>query len=337
MKKIILSIIVIVLIFFLIPIFLTKRFDAKSTMTNDVLSDNKNNIGDYFNSDNKYDYKEYEKVKLLHVKTGEIVELDLDEYLLGVVSSEMPASYEEEALKAQAVVARTYTIYKMKNKKHENADICDDPTCCQAWISKEERLEKWNEEDRQSNWEKIKKAVEETKGKVITYNGEIINAFFHSNSGGTTDTVSSVWGGENLPYLQSVTTSGEDSYSQYNSELELSKAEFINKIKEYHSDFNIDFTLQNQIEILSYTEGGRIEKIRIGNLELSGVEIRNIFSLKSARFTIEIGDENIKFKVIGYGHGVGMSQTGADSMAKKGSNYEDIIKHFYTGIEIKDI
>ena len=339
MKKIILSIIIIILIFFLIPVFLTKKFKTENTIADSILNNNTDNINNDNNNGNndEYDYKEYGKVKLLHVKTGEIEELNLDNYLLGVVSSEMPASYEKEALKAQAVVARTYTIYKMKNKKHENADICDDPTCCQAWISKEDRFEKWNVEERDTNWEKIKNAVEETKGKVITYNGEIINALFHSNSGGVTDTASSVWGGENLPYLQSVATSGEDGYLQYNSELILSKDDFIDKIKEYHADFNIDFTTQNPIEVLSYTEGGRIEKIKIGNLELSGVEIRNIFSLKSARFTVEIGDENIKFSVIGYGHGVGMSQTGADSMAKEGNSYEDIIKHFYTGIEINDI
>ena len=325
MKKIILIIIVIVLIIFLIPILGTKRFK----IINDTVqssADNKN-----------YDYKEYDTVKLLHTKTGEIEELQLDEYLLGVVSSEMPASFHEEALKAQAIVARTYTIYKIKHSKHENADICDDSNCCQAWISKEDRFEKWNIEDRESNWEKIEKAVNDTKGKIITYNGEPINAFFHSNSGGVTDTAFSVWGGTNYPYLQAVATSGEDAYSQYNSEVILTKEEFISKMKEYHTDFNIDFESENSIQILNYTEGGRIDNIKIGNLELTGVEVRNIFSLKSAKFTIEIGEENIKFKVIGYGHGVGMSQTGADSIAKNGGNYEEIIKHFYTGVEISNI
>ena len=325
MKKIILIIIVIVLIIFLIPILGTKKFK----IINDTVqssADNKN-----------YDYKEYDTVKLLHTKTGEIEELQLDEYLLGVVSSEMPASFHEEALKAQAIVARTYTIYKIKHSKHENADICDDSNCCQAWISKEDRFEKWNIEDRESNWEKIEKAVNDTKGKIITYNGEPINAFFHSNSGGVTDTAFSVWGGTNYPYLQAVATSGEDAYSQYNSEVILTKEEFISKMKEYHADFNIDFESENSIQILNYTEGGRIDNIKIGNLELTGVEVRNIFSLKSAKFTIEIGEENIKFKVIGYGHGVGMSQTGADSIAKNGGNYEEIIKHFYTGVEISNI
>ncbi|MDO5556251.1 MAG: stage II sporulation protein D [Clostridia bacterium] len=285
-----------------------------------------------------YDYGQYNKVKLLHTSTGEVEELELDDYLLGVVSSEMPASFEKEALKAQAVVARTYTMYKITNEsKHENANICDDSTCCQAWISKEDRLNKWNEEERNSNWNKIEEAVNSTKGKIVIYEGKPINAFFHSNSGGKTDTATDVWGGENYPYLQTVQTSGEDIYKQYSSDLVVTKEEFISKIKEYHSDFNIDFNTENQIEILEYTEGNRIKTIKIGNLNLSGVEIRAIFGLKSARFEIIVEQENIKFNVIGYGHGVGMSQTGADSMAKQGNNYEEIIKHYYSGVEITNI
>lgn len=137
--------------------------------------------------------------------------MHLDEYLKGVVASEMPASYEDEALKAQAVVARTYTLYKIKNsgtiEEHNGADICDDSSHCQAWLSKEERYSKWSEETKKDElWNKICNAVDSTKGEVITYNAELINAFFHANSGGTTDSSSEVWGGD-LPYLQAVATS----------------------------------------------------------------------------------------------------------------------------------
>ena len=130
---------------------------------------------------------------------------------------------------------------------------------------------------------------------------------------------------------------GEDAYSQYSSEVILSKEEVISKIKGYHNNFQIDFNSDTPIKILEYTEGGRIQKIRFGNLELSGVEVRNIFGLKSARFSIEMEENIVKFSVIGYGHGVGMSQTGADSMAKKGAGFVEIIKHFYQGVEIVDI
>jgi len=330
MRKILLYILCMVFLCFLIPILFTQKSKAKEIRTDNNIEE-KEEI-------TIYDYGKYNKVKLLHTKTEKIEEIELDTYLLGVVSSEMPASFEKEALKAQAVVARTYTIYKItEGKKHKDADICDDSTCCQAWISKEDRLNKWDEKNKEAYWAKIEEAVNSTKGKIVTYEGKPINAFFHSNSGGTTDTATAVWGGNNYPYLQAVTTSGEDSYSQYSSEVTLTKEEFVNKIKEYHSDFQIDFSLENQIEALEYTEGKRIKTIKIGNLNLSGVEIRNIFGLKSAKFQINIEGENIKFSVIGYGHGVGMSQTGADSMAKQGSDYEEIIKHFYTGVEITDI
>ena len=137
--------------------------------------------------------------------------------------------------------------------------------------------------------------------------------------------------------MQTVATSGEDAYSQYSSEVTLSMQEFVNKIKEKYSNFTINFNEENCIQIIEYTEAGRIKTVKMGNLELSGVEVRSLFGLKSANFSIKIEQENIKFEVIGYGHGVGMSQTGADSMAKQGNTYKEIIKHFYTGVEIQNI
>ncbi len=286
----------------------------------------------------QYNYKEYNKIKLLHKKDKKIEEIPLDEYLLGVVSAEMPANFEQEALNAQALVARTYTIYSIKRNKnkHEGADICDSSTCCQAWISKEDRLARWNEDVREEYWNKIVKAVNTTKGKVITYNGDVIDAFFHSNSGGITEIPVNVWGGTNFPYLQSVQTSGEEGYSQYSSEVTLTQEELINKIRAKHSDFNIDISQQDSVKILEYTEAGRVKNIQIGNLKLSGVEVRSLLGLKSTNFKIEINNGKVTFIVTGYGHGVGMSQTGADSMAKQGNNYEEIIKHFYTGVEITE-
>lgn len=330
MKKTVLYILIFVLICFIIPIIFTnnkirnvsKEIDENSKIT-----------------PNTYDYKNYQTIKLLHSATNQIEEIKLDEYLYGVVSAEMPANFELEALKAQAVVARTYTIYKIVNDgtKHEGANICDNSACCQAWITKEDRLARWEENLRESNWNKIVEAVNSTQGKIITYEGLPINAFFHSNSGGMTETTANVWGGTGYPYLQAVETSGEDTYSQYSSEVTLIKQTFIDKIKETHSNFEIDFAKEDSIKILEYTDGNRVKKIKIGNLELSGVEVRTLLGLKSANFTVTIEGENIKFQVKGYGHGVGMSQTGADSMAKSGSNYEEIIKHFYTGVEITNM
>ena len=341
MRKILCYILLFVLTCFAIPILFTIQNKDKTLAQVDVNTNSQENMQNQEVLDEKvsYDYKEYNTIKLLHVKTSKVEEIPLDEYLYSVVAAEMPASFEKEALKAQAVVARTYTIYKIQNSgnRHGNAHICDDSTCCQAWISKEDRFSRWEKGTSQSNWDKIVDAVDVTKGKIITYEGKPINAFFHSNSGGKTETTINVWGGSNYPYLQTVETSGEDEYSQYESEVVLDKQSFIDKIKEKHSDFVIDFNEENCIQILEYTEGNRVKLIKIGNLNLSGVEVRNLIGLKSANFKVTIENDNVKFEVLGYGHGVGMSQTGADSLAKQGKNYEEIIKHFYTGVEVVNI
>ena len=285
---------------------------------------------------NQYDYSKYNTVKLLHVATGEIEEINLDEYILGVVAAEMPADYDIEALKAQAVVARTYTMYKIvnNNHKHGEADICDDSTCCQAWISKEDRFSKWDFSEAESNWWKITKAVYDTAGQIIVYNDQPINAFFHSNSGGTTEIPINVWGGNEYPYLQVVQTSGEENYSQYKSEVELTKEEALEKIKEKHSEIEINWEEEGEVKILEYTDSGRVKTIKFGNVNLSGVEARSIFGLKSTNFTVELKENLVKFEVIGYGHGVGLSQNGSDSLAKQGLNYKEIINHFYKNVEI---
>lgn len=344
MKKILIYLLSFILIIFIIPAFLTKRTTPTSSKkeTERQLQDNNQQEQTTENqteisNKNTYNYRKYGTISLLHKKTGEVEQVKLDEYLCNVVSAEMPATFEQEALKAQAIVARTYTIYKILNKKHDNADICDDSTCCQAWISKDDRLAKWEENQRESNWQKICSAVNETSGKIITYENKPIDAFFHSNSGGITEVPVNVWGGTGYPYLQSVETSGENTYTQYASEVTLSQEELINKLKEKYSDISIDFTNSEDIKILEYTESTRVKTVKFGNHEISGVEARTLFGLKSTNFEISRDGNNIKFSVKGYGHGVGMSQTGADSMAKNGSRAEEIIKHFYTGVEITEV
>ena len=336
MKKVYIVLFMLIFCTFAIPIIFTKN-TVSGKIANDTNETTENTTEEIQMID--YNYKQYDTIKLLHADTGEIEELPLDTYLLGVVSAEMPANFEQEALNAQALVARTYTIYSIVHSggKHGEADICDDSGCCQAWISKEDRMARWDEAQREDNWRKIEIAVNTTAGKIITYNGEVIDAFFHSNSGGTTEAPVNVWGGTNYPYLQSVETAGEDAYSQYSSEVVLTKEEFQNKILAKHSDFTIDYSQTDCIQILEYTESGRIKTIKIGNLNLSGVEVRTLLGLRSANFEVSLDGDNIKFSVKGYGHGVGMSQTGADSMAKQGSNYEEIVKHFYTGVKITEM
>ena len=160
---------------------------------------------------------------------------------------------------------------------------------------------------------------------------------FHANSGGTTELPVNVWGGSGLPYLQVVQTAGEEGYTQYNSEVILGEDELINKLKTKYEDIQINFADEQDIKILEYTDSNRVKTVKFGNHEISGVETRTLLGLKSTNFQITREDGKVKFTVKGYGHGVGMSQTGADTMAKQGSSYEDIIKHFYVGVEIKDI
>lgn len=336
MRKFFIYFFAFIFVCFLLPALLTKRNIATSVETErnvsqeEIKDDNETTLSEY-------DYKNYGTIKLLHHETGEVEEVALDTYLCNVVSAEMPADYEFEALKAQAVVARTYTIYKIQNKKHENADICDDSTCCQAWVSKETRLARWEESQRESNWAKIEQCVNDTKGKIITYEGKPINAFFHANSGGTTELPVNVWGGTGLPYLQVVETAGEEGYTQYSSEVTLSQKELLNKLRTKYDDIQINFDDNEDVRILEYTDSNRVKTVKFGNHEISGVETRSLLGLKSTNFEIIKEGEMIKFSVKGYGHGVGMSQTGADTMAKEGSNYEEIIKHFYVGVEIKEV
>lgn len=327
MKKIFGYFIFVIILIFTMPIVFTDNFDKVEETSADET------IKNY----EKANYGDLSIIKLLHTDSGEVEELEFDEYLYGVVSAEMPASYEIEALKAQAVVARTYTIYKIVNgSKHQdkNADICDSSFCCQAWISKENRLARWEESLQDEYWKKIVEAVDSTSGRYVTYEGQPINAFFHSNSGGLTELPVNVWGGS-YPYLQVVSTAGEDAYNGYSSEVIVSKDELIQKMLEKYSNFQINFDEVNCIQILDLTESFRVKTMKIGNVSLSGVEARTIFGLKSAKFEFEINADNVIFRVTGYGHGVGLSQNGADSLAKQGMNYEDIIKYYYKDVEVK--
>lgn len=319
MKKVLFYLLFIVFLIIVMPMVFTKKFETEEV-----------------SKSIPYDYGDYSTINLFHVEDGSIEKLSLDEYLYGVVASEMPASFEIEALKAQSVVARTYTIYQMKNSdKHQGADLCDSSLCCQAWMRKEVRLSRWEEATREEYWNKIVKAVDETKGKIIFYNNEPINALFHSNSGGITELAMNVWGG-NYPYLKVVETSGEDIYSSYKSEVRVSKDELVQKLTSEYNDFFIDFDQEDFIKILGHTSSKRVSKIKIGNKELTGVEARCMFGLKSTQFDFVVENDDIVFSVIGYGHGVGFSQCGGDVLAKNGKTYEEIINYYYKDVSIHE-
>lgn len=270
-------------------------------------------------------------IKLLLKDSNQIIELSLDDYIKGVLIGEVPITYEKEALKAQAIVARTYTLYKLKNNPsvHENADMCDDINCCQAYKTKEYAFTSWDDSEEMEKWQKLESAVNETKNMIITYNGEIIEAFFHAHSGGKTENVKYVWSGVEIPYLQSVESN--ESYA-YTDTKTFTKAEFKELIK---SDIPNYDEKTSKIEILDYTGSGRVDNLKIADTNIKATKLRSLLKIKSTNFRIEEKENEIIFYTVGYGHGVGMSQEGANQMALNGKSAEKIIKHYYVGTKIE--
>lgn len=282
-------------------------------------------------------------VNVFNTNNKKVETMDLEEYVKGVVAAEMPINFEEEALKAQAVAARTYVLSRKNNtlnglnSSHDNADVCTD-IHCQAWAGKDALNTRWGSEA-QINWVKIERAVNETEGLVITYNKKLINPLYHSNSGGMTENVVNVWGTEEVPYLKPVKSLGEETFTnEYKNVLNISYTDFTNKLKTAYP--NIKFTSKDifkEINIVSRTESERVKEIKVGNISIKGTEFRTLLGLKSANYTIERDGQNgIKITTIGSGHGVGMSQCGADYMALHGSLFSDILKYYYPSTEIID-
>jgi len=284
-------------------------------------------------------------VNVYHVEQKKIVKMNLEDYLIGVVAAEMPASFEMEALKAQAVAARTYALgraaglYGSPETAHEGAAVCTNPGHCQAWISKDAAMRRWGLFSSFKYWNKICKAVSETSGEIIEYNGVIINPLFHSNSGGHTENVEDVWEGTAVPYLRGVESPGEDTFSEYKTEVVLEQKDMVNKLKSLYPDFRLNSRdILSDIEIQKYSSGDRVMEMKIGNIKIKGTDFRKAFQLKSTNFKFsKLADGKIAVTTIGYGHGVGMSQCGANYLAKQGYNYSDILKYYYQGVTLNKV
>jgi len=266
-----------------------------------------------------------------------VVSLELNDYLIGVVASEMPAYFYDEALKAQAVAARTYALKRslINYDEHNGAAVCTDPTHCQAYINKKEMKEKWGE-NYDELYNKIKKCVEDTDNECLMYNGEYITAVFHSCSNEKTENASDVWGGD-IPYLISVDSPGDIDKTDYISKKTLSKQDFDRIISDNDTK---TINPSGDVAIIGekkLTTGNNIEYIYLYGEKYTGVEVRNIFSLKSSAFNLVYDDNCFTFTVDGNGHGVGMSQYGAQGMAKSGKKYSEILSHYYPGAEISNM
>lgn len=270
-------------------------------------------------------------VKVFNTATGKLQEMNLEEYILGVVAGEMPSEFHIEALKAQALAARTYTLMRSRAfggegcSKHPEADVCTDPAHCQAY--KDPKTIKYN-------YEKYKEAVLSTRGEVIVYNDALIDAVFHSTSGGKTENSEDVWSAR-IPYLRSVISQYEENSPKLITKKEITVSDFISAMKKLDNSIKLSTkNIKNQIKILDRSEGGRIKNIQIGGKILSGSAVRGALGLNSSNFSITYSGSNMLFTVIGNGHGIGLSQYGADGMAKNGSNYKEIVTHYYQGVEI---
>ena len=252
--------------------------------------------------------------------------MDLDQYLVGVVLGEMPAYFEEEALKAQAVVARTYTMRIHMNKgKHGDGSICTDASCCQAYLPAVEYLERGGTGE---SLAKVKTAVSATSGEVLHYLGELIEATYFSCSGGVTEDAQAVWGTD-YPYLRSVPSPGEEFASVYADTARFSFEAFQERLGE-----KLTGEPSTWFGSVTYTAGEGVATIEIGGGEYTGAQLRSLLGLRSTVFTVEVTPDAIIFHTKGYGHRVGMSQYGAEAMAVNGSTYDAILAHYYQGTEL---
>lgn len=318
MKKIILTLIIIFASVTVIPFLIVMNFsDFKKAAEDDfTISDT---ISVYIKEEDR------------------VCDMNINQYLKEVVSAEMPAEFNSEALRAQAIAARTYLINRMRAyqksqtpPEHKGAYICTDATHCKAWISEEKRRELWGKEKSDLYWDKISNAVDSTGKLILTYNNEPISAVFHSTSSGFTENAKDVWGGE-AAYLVSVKSEGDTASPKYSSEKEITIDEFKRIAEENISGVNWDNQLIGDIV---RSDAGGIKTIAVGGIAVKGTDFRFMYDLRSTNIEFEITDSTVKMKVLGYGHGVGMSQYGANYLAENGSNFEDILKTYYTGVEL---
>jgi len=257
---------------------------------------------------------------------GNKTEMGLDEYLVGAVLGEMPASFEIEALKAQTVAARTYA-WKVRHDgvKHGDGSICGNYACCQAYISGEEYIESGGSIE---SVEKVRSAVLATSDLVLMYDGNLIDATYFSCSGGRTEDALAVWGSD-IPYLRSVDSPGEEHAKWYTDEMSFSRAQLESAL-----DISLPENTEDWFGEISYTNGGGVETIRIGEELFSGTRLRSLLRLRSTSFDVTAENDAAVFTTRGYGHRVGMSQYGADAMAAAGADFGKILGHYYPGTEM---
>ncbi len=269
-----------------------------------------------------------ESIAVTVLQNGVNTNMELETYLVGVVLGEMPASFEPEALKAQTVVARTFTLKCVNGtSKHTSADICTDSSCCQEYISPTDYLKAGGT---QEALEKVQKAVADTTGKVLTYEDKLIEATYFSCSGGRTEDAVAVWGTD-IPYLQATDSPGEENAAHYTDTVSFTADRFCALL-----GIQLSGAPSEWFGKVTYTDGGGVATIVIGNTLYRGTVLRQKLGLRSTSFQVAVTGQTITVTTKGFGHRVGMSQYGANAMAKQGSNYWQILSHYYQGAELTD-
>lgn len=259
---------------------------------------------------------------------GETVKMDLEEYVTGVVLAEMPASFEMEALKAQAVAARTYALKTSADGKKHGGAVCDSHSCCQGYMTAEDYLQRgWHEK----YVKRVRRAVVDTTGQVLTYDGKPIRATYFSCAGGYTEAALSVWG-RDYPYLQSVESPGEEETVYYTDSKTFT-------LEDFQEAMGVIFNGEpaTWFGSITYTTGGGIDSMEIGGTAYRGTTLRTLLGLRSTVFQVVVRSDSITFETRGNGHRVGMSQYGADAMAAAGSSYAEILYHYYRDTELTEI
>lgn len=283
------------------------------------------------------------KVRVYLTKQKKIKELDLEEYVLGVVSGEMPVTFDIEALKSQAVAARTYSAAHMKAyggspcRNSKGADLCD-TVHCQVYKSKEQRLKEWPKDLRKEYWNKLVQAVNDTSGQVLTYNGRLVlEPFYFSTSSGKTENSEDVFSTA-VPYLRSVESPGENVSSKFCSTKSINYESLVNDLNSAFKGANLTVSnVKNNIKILNRSIAGGVTKMKVGKITCKGPQFRKALKLNSANFELKFCSSFVQINCKGYGHDVGMSQWGANVMAKNHKTYEQILTHYYKGTEIKSL
>ncbi len=266
---------------------------------------------------------------------GQVQETTMAAYLPGVVAGEMPAAFPAEALKAQAVAARTYILYKQnhQSQSHPDAVVCDDPACCKAYQSPEALRGIWGD-NYDSYRKKVSAAVTETDGLYLSYGGDPIQAVFHASSAGKTEASGAIW--NQLPYLVSVSSpETPETVENLLSQVAVSPEDFRETVLALEPNVQLGDDPAGWLGETHLTEGERVDSMEIGGVAISGGKLRTAFSLRSTKFTLAYTEGEFVFQVSGYGHGVGMSQYGAKLMAESGSDFAEILSHYYPGTQLE--